>query len=161
MLEFTYHIPRYNFKTLNTIVNYLYQEKTTLKPTPKENLATKKTVSTESQSSKERILTYYRNNLLVIYASDIAYIYKENSITYVVNADGKRSVSNDSLDSLFAELDQHFFFRVNRQIIIRVSAIKKITKMGQSLKIETHHRSENPIFVGKNKTLAFKKWLNS
>jgi len=112
-----------------------------------------------SVHSKERILTYYRNELLVMYTKEIAFIYIDNAVTYVVNMEGKRSVANESLDHLFAELDAHSFFRVNRQIILRVSAIKKIIKMGKGLKIETSVPFDKLMFISKNKTLAFKKWL--
>jgi len=155
MLSLNYQIPSFTFKPKETIITYLYtEEKVT------ENIENDTTEVVDQNTSKDRILTYFRNELLIVYVSDIAYIYKENSITYVVNISGQKSVSNNSLDNLFTGLDHHYFFRVNRQLILGVSAIKKIVKMGQGLKIETFPASENPIFVGKNKSLAFKNWLN-
>jgi len=162
MLSINYQIPSFTFQPKETTVTYLYTEESLTETIETENIQREDvTVLTEKNTSKERILTYFRNELLVVYVSDIAYVYKENSITYVVNMNGQKSVSNDSLDSLFSGLNKHYFFRVNRQVILGVSAIKKITKMGQGLKIETYPPSENPIFVGKNKSLAFKNWLNS
>ena len=161
MLTLNYQIPSFTFKSPEATVNYLYTEDTSTETITTEDIIPNDEVSIESSNSKERILTYFRNELLVVYASDIAYIYKEHSITYVVSMNGQKSISNDSLDYLFSGLDHHYFFRVNRQVILRVSAIKKIIKMGQGLKIETHPPSDNPIFVGKNKSLAFKNWLNS
>jgi len=58
-------------------------------------------------------------------------------------------------------LDEKSFFRVNRQIIVAISAIKKITKYGRSkLKVEVEPIAEIDIFIGKNKAAAFKKWLD-
>lgn len=160
MLSLNYQMPSFTFKkSLETTINYLYIEDTLTETIDVENDAVE--ISLDKNASKERILTYFRNELLVVYVSEIAYIYKEHSITYVVHMNGQKSISNDSLDSLFAGLDHHYFFRVNRQVILGVSAIKRIIKMGQGLKIETYPPSENPIFVGKNKSLAFKNWLNS
>jgi len=116
----------------------------------------------EESPSKERVLTYYRNELLITPISDIAYIYLEYSITYVVDLNGKRSVSNQNLETLFSLLDNKLFFRVNRQIIINIRAIQKIIKKERGqLKIETCPGCKKPIYVGKNKSVAFKQWLNS
>ncbi len=162
MLSLNYQIPSFTFKPKETTITYLYTEEALTETIDVENVESDATeVVVDQSTSKDRILTYFRNELLIVYVSEIAYIYKENSITYVVHMNGQKSVSNNSLDSLFAGLDHHYFFRVNRQVILGVSAIKKIIKMGQGLKIETYPPSENPIFVGKNKSLAFKNWLNS
>ncbi|WP_299762529.1 LytTR family transcriptional regulator DNA-binding domain-containing protein [uncultured Dokdonia sp.] len=162
MLSINYQIPSFTFKPKETTVTYLYTEESLTEIVDMESTEEDTTeIVVDKSTYKDRILTYFRNELLIVYVSEIAYIYKENSITYVVNMNGQKSVSNNSLDTLFAELDHHYFFRVNRQVILGVSAIKKIVKMGQGLKIETFPASENPIFVGKNKSLAFKNWLNS
>jgi len=159
MLSLNYQTPSFTFKSIETTFKYSYTEDTS-EEIKNIGYTEDEVILTDKNSSKDRILTYFRNELLIVYVSDIAYAYKENAVTYVVDMNGQKSVSNNSLDSLFAKLDQHFFFRVNRQVILGVSAIKKIIKMGQGLKIETHPHSENPIFVGKNKSLAFKNWLN-
>lgn len=164
MLSFNYQAPMYTFINLVDNINYLYEglpiEKKVTYATNTKVDTHKKTKNIEVlTNSKERILTYYRNELLVMYTRDIAYVYIENSITYIVNMEGKKSIANGSLDNIFGELNPHFFFRVNRQIILRVSAIKKIIKMDNCLKVETYPPANKPIIVGKNKVLAFKKWL--
>ena len=62
---------------------------------------------------------------------DIGYIYVENTITYVVQKDGKRSTTSESLDQIYSYLDERSFFRANRQIIVAISAIDKIIKFGK------------------------------
>ncbi|RNC88280.1 MAG: LytTR family transcriptional regulator [Winogradskyella sp.] len=112
-------------------------------------------------SSKKRILTYLRNELLPVSTTDIAYIYTDTGITYVICNDGKRTVSNSSLDELITNLDSNYFFRANRQFIIGISAIDKIVKYGNSqLKILIRPNSEVDILISKNKASEFKKWLN-
>ncbi|MGV6832081.1 MAG: LytTR family transcriptional regulator DNA-binding domain-containing protein [bacterium] len=110
---------------------------------------------------KKRLLTYIRNELMPISIEDISYIYLENTITYIVRKDGKRFTANDSLDQIYATLDQKLFFRANRQIIVSIYAIDKIIKFGNSaLKIETKPASEIDIVIGKNKASSFKQWLD-
>lgn len=111
--------------------------------------------------AKKRILTYIRHELMPVSTQDIAYIYTESTITYVVCFDGKRSTSNSSLDELYANLDNTYFFRANRQFIIAISAIDKIVRYGNNqLKILINPNSEVDIIISKNKAAEFKKWLN-
>lgn len=112
-------------------------------------------------TTKQRILTYVRNELLPVATEDISYIYVENTITYIVRKDGKRSTTSESLDLIYSYLDEKLFFRANRQIIVAISAIETITKFGNSkLKIQVNPTSEIDIVIGKNKASAFKQWLD-
>lgn len=113
------------------------------------------------EKSKQRLLTYVRNELLSISTEDISYFYVDNTITYVIKNDGRRSTTNESLEQIYSSLDQRLFFRVNRQIIVAIHAIEKITKFGNSaLKIQTNPESEIEIVIGKNKAASFKQWLD-
>ena len=135
-----------------------------------ENLAqeSKKTKTIGSQEKntikekgKKRILTYLRNELLPVAINEIAYIYTENTITYVVDIHGKRSTTNSSLDELYSTFDPSFFYRANRQFIIAISAIEKIIRYGNNqLKLLVNPNSEVDIIIGKNKAAEFKQWLN-
>lgn len=121
---------------------------------------TDETPELSSDSGKKRILTYIRNELIPISIAEIAYIYTENTITYVISFDGKKSTSNISLDDMLASLDTSLFFRANRQFIISISAIEKIIKYGNSqLKILVKD-SEAEIIISKNKAAEFRQWLN-
>lgn len=117
--------------------------------------------ASSSKSTKQRIITYVRNEILSIATEDISYIYVENTITYVVRKDGRRSTTGESLDLIYSYLDERFFFRVNRQIIVAISAIETITKFGNSkLKIQVNPASDVDIIIGKNKAASFKQWLD-
>lgn len=125
-----------------------------------------KEAQTETEStadnSKTRILTYMRNELVPVRIQDIAYVYTENTITYVVCFDGKKSTSNVSLDDMFTNLDASLFFRANRQFIIGITSIDKIIKYGNSqLKILVQSNASVEIIISKNKAAEFKQWLNS
>jgi hypothetical protein len=116
---------------------------------------------TNSDSSKKRILTYLRNELLTIPIETIAYIYVESTITYVICFDGKMSTSNSSLDELHASLNEFNFYRANRQVIIAVQAIQKIIKYGNNqLKIVIQPETNIDVVISKNKAAEFKQWLN-
>lgn len=113
------------------------------------------------KNTKQRIITYVRNEILPIATQDISHIYVAHTITYVVRKDGKRATTSESLDLIYSSLDERFFFRVNRQIIVAISAIETITKFGNSkLKIQVKPTSEVDIIIGKNKAASFKQWLD-
>ena len=119
-------------------------------------------VESSKETNKKRILTYRRNELLPISINEIAYIYTENTITYVIDDKGNRSTTNSSLDELFSGLDSNFFYRANRQFIIAISAIDKIIRYGNNqLKLVVNPNSEVDIIIGKNKAAEFKQWLNT
>ena len=101
-----------------------------------------------------------RNEIITIEIEDIAYVYVENTITYVKDKNGKLSNSNSSLDDFFDKLDSATFFRANRQFIISIKSINKIIKYGNNqLKIEVMPISSKDIIISKNKVAEFKSWL--
>ncbi len=109
-----------------------------------------------------KILTYFRDELRFLCQREIAYIYIENSTTYIIDMDGKRSTTNKSLELLCRDLCGKSFFRANRQVIISASAITKIIKIGNcKLKVETKPESEKIITISKNKVSSFKRWLKN
>jgi hypothetical protein len=151
-----------NLSKLNDSLENYQKSIAELKKTPEPVVQEEKTIKEEEKEiPKQRLLTYIRNELMPIAIEDIAYIYVENSISYVVRKDGRRYTANDSLDQIYATLDPKLFFRANRQTIVAIYAIDKIIKYGNSaLKIEMQPVSEIDIVIGKNKVSVFKKWLD-
>jgi hypothetical protein len=146
-----------NLSKLNTDL-VSYKEKVAQEP---EKTIVKESLEPEVEKEKERILTYVRNELVPINIKDIAYVYTENTITYVVCFDGKRSTTNMSLDDMYLNLSSTIFFRANRQFIISIKAIDKIIKYGNSqLKILLQAKTSEEIIISKNKAAEFKQWLN-
>ena len=142
-----------NLSKLNTDL-VSYKEKVAEKPKdlPQE---------TQKETEKKRLLTYVRNELVPVAIDDIAYVYTENTITYIIGFDGKRSTSNMSLDDIYNKLNESLFFRANRQYIISITAIDKIIKYGKSqLKIILQADTTEEIIISKNKAAEFKQWLN-
>lgn len=130
-----------------------YQEKISIEP---------EKINEQRHSTKTRILTYTRNELVPMPTDDIAYIFTENTITYVVDHNNKQTTTNVSLDELFSQLDSTHFFRANRQFIISINSLNKIVKYGNNqLKILVKPNTETDIIISKNKASQFKKWLNT
>jgi len=143
----------FNLSKLNKDLENYQQRVVETKPTLSDD---------ESEKRKKRILTYVRNELRPVAIDDIAYIFMESTVTYVVCTDGSQSTSNLSLDELFSHLDVTHFYRANRQFIIAISAIRKIIKYGNNqLKLIVEPGAAFNIIISKNRASEFKQWLNS
>lgn len=150
-----------NLAKLNTALGEYQQKVISEKPKLNEIIEDSNSKKATTDTGKKRILTYLRNELLTISTEEIAYVYTENTITFVVDINGKRSTANNSLDELFSNLDSSYFYRANRQFIIAISSIEKIIRYGNNqLKIVVAPKSELDIIIGKNKASEFKQWLN-
>ncbi|WP_010178931.1 LytTR family transcriptional regulator DNA-binding domain-containing protein [Aquimarina agarilytica] len=137
-----------------------YQQKIAANETEEAQKPTAVEANTNNETNKIRLLTYIRNELVPVAINSIAYIYTENTITYIVCTNGSRSTSNSSLDEIFVDLQASLFFRANRQFIISITSIKKIIKYGNSqLKILVED-ADVEIIISKHKAAEFRKWLN-
>ncbi len=72
---------------------------------------------------KEFLIIRKGLNHILLKTFDIAYIYMENDITYIIDKSGTRNVCFENLNSLEEKLDENFF-RANRQHIINLAFIK-------------------------------------
>ncbi len=150
-----------SIEDLNASLEKYQESLTKIQPVEPPTLETNISDTTNEETTKERILTYVRNELVPITISSIAYIYVENTITYIVTKEGRKSTTPDSLDKIYGLLDDKIYFKVNRQFIVGISAIEKITKFENSkLKLEVNPVSELDIVIGKNKVSQFKQWLD-
>lgn len=91
---------------------------------------------------------------------EVAYFESENHVTTAVTFNDHKQVIDFSLDRLEEELDPDLFFRVNRQIILNVEAIKKIENyFGGKLKVKVIPSREKEVAVSRLKANAFKGWV--
>jgi len=108
----------------------------------------------------KRLLADKGTKLKPVNIKNIAFIYTQNKITYIVEFDNTTSTINTSLDNLFNLLDKNLFYRATRQVIVSVKAIDKMGKFGNTqLKIYTLPISPIEIIISKAKITDFKQWI--
>jgi DNA-binding LytR/AlgR family response regulator len=111
-------------------------------------------------ASKEKFVVNFRNTLLPIRTSDIAYFVREQLI-YLCTFDNQRHIIDyETLEEIENLLNTGKFYRANRQYIINEGAIKSVYThpTGKlSLKLITQPAPE--IDISREKAPAFKKWL--
>lgn len=111
--------------------------------------------------AKERIVTYQKDQVVSIKTEEVAYIYLKNGFASLKTLLGDEYPISGSLDNMMKQLDNLVFYRVNRQFIISINAIKTIYIYGKNqLKLIAGPQSDDMILISKNKVAEFKKWLD-
>ncbi len=114
-----------------------------------------------SSTYKNRLLVYKGEQLIAVNTKDIAYIYSEEKVTFLITSDALRYIINGSLDSLEKQLDPIQFYRANRQFLITINSIKNIlSDFNYKLRVDVSPPAQQPIIVSREKVSGFKEWLN-
>jgi DNA-binding LytR/AlgR family response regulator len=92
---------------------------------------------------------------------EVAYFFSEDGITFAQCTDGKKHIIENTLDQLGEMLDPKDFFRINRQVLIHLQSIKKISNWFNSrLKLELSPENDLNLVVSRERVGAFKTWLD-
>lgn len=113
---------------------------------------------------KERIVVKKGASRLSIPISTIAFFYAEMKLTFAVDFDGSRYLLDYNLSQVEQQLDRKVFFRVSRQTIANINAIKEFRSIEFS-KIELYLVKNNylkdSIIISQFTAPDFKKWINN
>lgn len=113
-----------------------------------------------NQHYKERFLVNKADELLIIPTANISYFFKDND-TYMVLKNGDRYPIKLTLDELIHLLDPIQFYRINRQLIVSVNAISKITFwFNGKLKLQLNPEFDDTVFVSREGATKFKAWMD-
>lgn len=110
---------------------------------------------------KERFLIRHGSKLVSLAEKQIAYFHREDSVVVVYTSDGSKFNVSYSLEELEQLLDPKLFFRLNRSLLARISAISEINDYFNSkLKLKLSPPAPKDVIVSKEKSSVFKKWLD-
>ena len=127
----------------------------------KQSEQIKTTYTQQDSNSKKRIVIYHKDEMIAISTDSIAYVFLNNGLSFLRTFSNENYSVNGSLDDIYKQLDAESFYRVNRQLIINISAIKTIYIYGKNqLKLLVDPVFDHDVLISKNKVAAFKKWLD-
>ncbi|SHF32541.1 LytR/AlgR family response regulator transcription factor [Pedobacter caeni] len=107
-----------------------------------------------------RFMGKVNNQLVYVKAKEIAYIHFSEGLTWATTQTNQKIPLDYSLDQIEKMLDKNLFFRINRQLIIHVDAIKKITTYYNSrLVIQLFPPTETEAIISRERVSSFKSWL--
>jgi DNA-binding LytR/AlgR family response regulator len=114
----------------------------------------------KTSAYKKRFVVRYGEHIKTINTDEIAYCYTEDKVNFLCTHDGRRYVADFNLDQLETLLPPDRFFRINRQYIIGITAIREMlsyTKGRVLVKLNPAVK-EDPV-VSTERSAAFKTWL--
>ena len=116
----------------------------------------------QQSPQKEKFVINFRNTLLPIKTSDIAYFVREQLI-YCCTFNNQRHILDfDTLESIEEVLNSTKFYRANRQYIVNEAAVKSVhTHSTGKLTLKLLMQTNDEIDISREKAPAFKKWLES
>lgn len=110
---------------------------------------------------RERFSVTYGQKIKTYSVNEIAYFLSVEGSTSAYLQDGKSYPVDLSIEKLTNELDPLDFFRVNRQLLVKLSAIVNVHVYPKSrLKLEIKPNPGFDVFVSIDKVVPFKEWLS-
>jgi len=110
---------------------------------------------------KQRFVINIANKIKTVSVDDIAYYFVNEKNNFFATAGGKHYPLEYSLDKLEKMVDPSFFFRVSRQFMVNIKAIKEVQVYSKSrLRLILDPPFQEEVFVSFNKSPEFRKWLD-
>lgn len=119
-----------------------------------------RSIQPEAKSYKRRFLVKQRDRLLSIKSEEIAYLFTEMGIVYIMTLNSHKYAFDKPLDQLESQLDPEQFFRINRQIIGSIEAIAAAHPFEKGkIMVELSPKLNIPTIVSREKASDFKRWM--
>lgn len=117
-------------------------------------------VNPTQQEYKKRFTTKVGQHIKIIEVEEVVCFYSENKGTYVQTIEGRNYLLDTTLEQLETELAPDTFFRVNRQFIVPIHAIKDIISYTNSrLELKLTKYDSEQVIVARERVRDFKLWL--
>ena len=112
---------------------------------------------------KKRFLVKIGDKFKVVSINDVAYIFADGKLIYLVTSSPNRKYIIDyTMDELEQNLlDADLFFRINRKFFINIQVIEEVRPYVNSrLKVILNAPCDQDMIVSREKVVQFKRWLN-
>ena len=114
----------------------------------------------EKVEFKSRFMVRMGQRILAIPVETIAYFFSESKLSFIVTEDQKKYPVDYPLNEVESLLDPKHFFRINRQLIVRFTAISEMHPYFKGrIKIVLKPDFGQEIIVSSERSPDFKKWL--
>jgi DNA-binding LytR/AlgR family response regulator len=120
-------------------------------------------ISDTQNRMRKRLLVKKGIENIALKTEDIALIFTENKIVFVIDGQtGKKYITDKNLSILEKELDPTVFFRANRKYIISINFIKAFRPFEKvKLQVDLNvPENGHPIIISQESAKSFKQWIN-
>lgn len=116
----------------------------------------------KNETPPEFIIAKQGNQMVQIPLDAIAYFFSKDKLTFLVTEENRHLLYDKTMKEVVEILPQDYFYRLNRQLIVKNSSIKKFSRTDtRRLKIELSPPLNEDIFMAKAKIPTFITWLNT
>ncbi len=115
----------------------------------------------ELPKKRTRLIVQRGIENFAIRVEEIAFVYTEKKIFYVIDHCGMKYICDKNLSELENELDQSLFFRANRQYLININFVRAFKPL-QKVKLQVELKlpaSSHAIIVSQETAPLFKRWI--
>ena len=152
-----------NLNDLETALNKFYRLKDSYPGWGCSSLQTFIRSNSMSKAAyRSRFMVKKGSKYRVLSVHDIRYFFINRRLVFVKTALDEQYCVDSTLDEIEKVLDPELFFRINRQMMVCVSAIQSAEVYFNSrliLKLEPEYQSD--AIVSREKIAAFKQWIDS
>lgn len=114
-----------------------------------------------SEGCKSRFLVQAGDMFRYADTGDVAFFYSEDKYTYLHLFGGNRYIVDYTLDRLETILDGKMFFRVSRNCIANIRAVRKGTRyFGGRMKLHLSPECPHEVFVSRSRAADFLRWMD-
>ncbi|GAB3219425.1 response regulator transcription factor [Algoriphagus aestuariicola] len=107
----------------------------------------------------ERLLVNHQNRLIPVGVEDISGFQKAELI-YLIHRNGSRFITDfQTMEELENKLDPSFFFRANRQFLIRIDEIRHIKSTHKGLEVFLKNPQLSQVEISRERSPIFKRWI--
>jgi two-component system LytT family response regulator len=111
---------------------------------------------------RERFLIRKGLDYVPVKISDVAYIYTEDKLVFLVTRSDSRHLLDKPLSELEGELDSARFFRANRGYLVSIEAVARCRPYGKGrLLLELQPPAKEEVVVSQERGAALRAWLGA
>lgn len=140
-----------------------YREMISFHNRPQDFATLLEVLKSAGKNYKERFLVKSGMRMFFIENENIPYFFADDKTVFLLDCDGTRFVIDFTLDKLQELLNPKYFFRLNRKIICRITAIKEIRTYynNRLLVLLQAGKTKDEIIISRDRVAAFKLWAEA
>ena len=118
-------------------------------------------VSALTKQYKNRFVVKIGEHIKAISTDEILYFVSQEKATFAQTQSGRRFMVDYPLEQVEGLVDPGRFFRISRQYLVSIEAIRDIVTYSSSrLKLLLHHSEDTSILVSRERVTDFRQWLD-
>lgn len=117
--------------------------------------------ATASTAWRQRWVARQGAGFATVASEQVAWFVSLDKLTFAIARDGTRHLLEETLAAVEAAADPARFFRVNRQMIVAIDAVRRFVPEGKGrLALELSPPPGVPVSVSQERAAAFRAWLD-